>query len=542
MAFLKSFGLISALLLLIASGKAQTVGLLLHTEEAWPGYTLFSNNATTYLIDNCGDKVHFWTSPAAPGSSVYLLENGDLLKTLQLEGNLAAGGSGGGFELQSWEGEEKWRIEHYSDIHHPHHDIAILPNGNFLALVWYVVPADVAESLGRTEQGPFWTERIQEIRIDSEDSFTIVWEWDIIDHSIQDHDPSRENYGNVAEHPELIDINYNDLSTNAPQDWFHMNSIDYSEELDQIMVSVRNYGEIWIIDHSTNTSEASGHSGGNSGKGGDLLYRFGNPEAYRRGTNSTQRFQGQHDAHWIKPGLPNEGQIMVFNNYDSSVSSSIERWYPPIDAEGNYVIEDGQPYGPEEMQYVYQSPSFFASRVSGVRELPNANLLICEGPDGDIFEINTDEEVVWQYINPASIFGAPAIQGGTPMQNQIFRAERYATDFPAFDGKDLSEGTPIELSPDQNDCNLSTANAAVLNTNKGSPLSIHDNTVTDRLYFEVRSKSVKIMLVDLSGMQHLVADFAAGQHSIPLQGFTNGMYLLYAQSELGSGYQRIVKH
>jgi hypothetical protein len=92
-------------------------------------------------------------------------------------------------------------------------------------------------------------------------------------------------YGVVTDHPELVDINFGDTKT----DWMHTNSIDYNEKFDQILISVHNFNEIWVIDHSTTTEEAAGHTGGNSGKGGDLLYRWGNPQAYERGTASDQQ-------------------------------------------------------------------------------------------------------------------------------------------------------------------------------------------------------------------------------------------------------------
>ena len=63
-----------------------------------------------------------------------------------------------------------------------------------------------------------------------------------------------------------------------------MNSVAYHPELDQIVLSVLGFSEIWIIDHGTTTAEAAGHTGGRSGKGGDLLYRWGNPRAYRAGS------------------------------------------------------------------------------------------------------------------------------------------------------------------------------------------------------------------------------------------------------------------
>ena len=87
----------------------------------------------------------------------------------------------------------------------------------------------------------------------------------------------------------------------------HTNSIDYNEEFDQILISVRYFNEIWVIDHSTTTEEAAGHTGGNSGKGGDLLYRWGNPKNIGREPRVINSSLGQHDASWIE-GCPWKGK------------------------------------------------------------------------------------------------------------------------------------------------------------------------------------------------------------------------------------------
>ena len=93
----------------------------------------------------------------------------------------------------------------------------------------------------------------------------------------------------------------------AQPDWLHINAVAYNAELDQIMLSVFEFSEIWVIDHSTTTAEAAGHEGGKYGKGGDLLYRWGNPRAYRAGTVKDQKLFGQHNAHWIAKGFPARG-------------------------------------------------------------------------------------------------------------------------------------------------------------------------------------------------------------------------------------------
>jgi hypothetical protein len=91
-----------------------------------------------------------------------------------------------------------------------------------------------------------------------------------------------------------------------------MNSIDYHPQLDQIAVSVPFVGEIWILDHSPTTEEARGSSGGRSGRGGELLYRWGNPKVYGRGVEADKQLFGQHNVLWIPDGWKNAGHLTVF--------------------------------------------------------------------------------------------------------------------------------------------------------------------------------------------------------------------------------------
>lgn len=89
--------------------------------------------------------------------------------------------------------------------------------------------------------------------------------------------PSAANYQtSIVNHPELLNINYL-----TQKDWLHCNGVDYNPILDQVVISSHNTNEWYVIDHSTTTAQAASHSGGNSGKGGDFLYRWGNPAAYQ---------------------------------------------------------------------------------------------------------------------------------------------------------------------------------------------------------------------------------------------------------------------
>jgi hypothetical protein len=193
----------------------------------------------------------------------------------------------------------------------------------------------------------------------------------------------------------------------------HVNSVDYNTELDQIMLSVHSFHEVWVIDHSTTSEQAASHQGGRSGKGGDLLYRWGNPRAYRNGTRLEQRLFAQHDAHWIPQGLPGAGHMLVFNNGSNRPDgnySSVDEVVLPVDAHGNYAREEYLPFGPERAAWSYSAPdksSFFSMLISGAHRLPNGNTFICSGIPGILFEVTPEKEVVWEYHHPNKMGGNP---------------------------------------------------------------------------------------------------------------------------------------
>ncbi len=285
-------------------------------------------------------------------------------------------------------------------------------------IAWETKTRDEAIMAGRNPDtflgDTFLPDHIIEVKPTGPRTGEIVWEWHVWDHLIQDLDPSHENYGVVADHPELVDINYgNDLVLG---DWLHTNSIDYNEKFDQILISVHSFNEIWVIDHSTTTGQAAGHTGGNSGKGGDLLYRWGNPAAYHTGTAGDQKFFGQHDATWIKTGRPGEGNILVFNNRagNSVAYSSIDEIVPPVNGTGVYTLELGMPYGPGNPLWRYLGnplTSFYAGVFSGVERLKDGNTLICNGIGGKFFEVTPAGMTIWEFTNTYP----------TPYTNHVFK-------------------------------------------------------------------------------------------------------------------------
>jgi hypothetical protein len=440
----------------------QTVGLFLNEPESFQGYTLFAPlpYTSTYLIDNEGNLVHSWDHPYRPGNSVYLLENGHLLRTGLVPDNqvFSGGGAGGIVQEIDWDGTIVWEYTYDNEMHKQHHDVEMLPDGNILMIAWEYKTKAEAILAGRNPalliDNELWPDHIIEVEPAGQSGGDIVWEWHLWDHLIQDHDSTKGNYGIVADHPELVDINYVNGIGNA--DWNHMNAIDYNETLDQIIVSLREFDEIWIIDHSTTTQEASGHTGGKYGKGGDLLYRWGNPQVYRMGTGADRKLFGQHDVQWIPKDLPGGGNILLFNNGWGRTPiefSSVDVISPPINQDGTYGRKPGEAFRPLKLSWTYQDlnpEDFFSSYISGAQRLPNGNTLICSGANGTFFEVTIDKKIVWQYINPVIDTG-PVVQGdpvtkpGDVNLNSVFRAYRYAPDYAGLAGKDLTPGDPVEI-------------------------------------------------------------------------------------------------
>jgi len=536
--FLLIFLFISNLFMLQAQN--QTIGLFLNTPTSYNGYTLLapSTSRSTFLIDNCGEVVHSWSSSDyMPGAVVYLLPDGSLLRTARIQGNFNGGGIGGRIEIYDWDDNLIWEFNYANENVHQHHDVEVLPNGNILILSWERFTEDEIIEAGRNTaslpSAGIWPEHIIEVIPVGTNEADIVWEWHLWDHLVQDFDSTKANYGIVKDHPELMDLNFN-IGAGGPagsSDWIHANAIDYNPQLDQIMLSSRHLSEIWIIDHSTTTEEAASHSGGNAGKGGDFLYRWGNPRAYDRGTVINQKFYGQHDAQWIEAGLPDEGKIMVFNNGQGRPDgnySSVDIITPPLNSDGTYTIEDENAYGPEEQfwRYTTTANDFYSPRVSGAQRLPNGNTLICEGVKGRIFEVDQTSGTHWYYVSPV-IGGNIAPQGTQANANDVFRAYRYPIDFSAFEGKDLTPQGLLETDPLPSDCQIYENDVANENIFDKIAFKIYPNPANDILSIKWNSnKAESIKFYNLIGQEIVNYEGINGELILDASDWKKGIYFV----------------
>ncbi|WP_299227447.1 aryl-sulfate sulfotransferase [uncultured Psychroserpens sp.] len=509
----------------------NTIGTLTNEEGVLNGYTLFTSQTETYLIDNCGQVINQWSSSYPPGNAVYLLENGNLLRAAKTDNpDINFGGRGGRIELFNWEGTLIWEYDYSSSDESQHHDIYPMPNGNVLMLAVTVMDSNEAIMAGRNpanlSQNELYNEQILELEPVGTNSANIVWEWNVKDHLIQDFDNTKANFGIVEDNPQLLDINYIGGS-NGNANWMHVNSIQYNIQLDQIVMSSRLLNEFYIIDHSTTTIEASGSTGGLRGKGGDFLYRWGNPQAYKRGTANDQQLFGQHFPYFIPDGLTDAGKIILYNNGFGRTPRFSEVFLLdlPTESEGVYSYTSGTSYGPSVPEYIYSDPvdptNFYSAILSSALRLPNGNTLICDGDSGYFFEIDVNENIVWEYVNPV---GNTQIltQGDDPLGsgNTSFRALKYAVDYPAFIGRDLTPGNPIELNPDLSNCDLLSVNEFSIK----SSMRTYPNPVTTNLFIDSEKMIESISVYNLLGKK--VIDGLGNIKTIDFTNLADGLYIV----------------
>jgi hypothetical protein len=412
-------------------------GVLVNTPKAFPGYNLLAPIGTTmtYLVDLQGRVVHTWESEYDTASGGFLLPNGHLLRAAHIDNHPlgTAPGRGGRVQEFNWEGELLWDFKFPADKGFSHHDLCKLPNGNVLLIVRTKKgPEEVAAAGGKAAVNIF-VDSILEVRPTGKTTGEVVWEWHVWDHLIQGHDKTKANYGVPAAHPERIDINsrgrddfFASLNKNKSElkklqalgyvgqgsklgrvtDWTHINSVTYNAERDQVMLSVPQFSEVWIIDHSTSKAEAAGRSGGRYGKGGDVLYRWGNPRNYGAGAAKDVQLFFQHDASWIPQGCPGAGHLLVFNNGQKRPAgpySSVDEIVLPVNKDGSYEHKPGAAFGPERPIWTYTAPSKFdfVSRImGGAQRQPNGNTLICASTTATIFEVTPEGEIVWKLVTP----------------------------------------------------------------------------------------------------------------------------------------------
>ena len=526
---MKNFLSIIPMMLLCAFSYGQnTVGLTYADANVSDGYTLFTppSSQKVCLIDNCGRVIKQWQFFENAGLTAYLLENGNVLYAGR--DSLA---------IHDWDDNHVWSYATTDNGILQHHDIEPLPNGNILCVASSTRTGAELTQEGRNPAligSNFKTDGVIEIEPIGTNDANVVWEWYFWDHIIQDFDGTKNNFGVVADHPELINLNY-DHGDNT--DWNHVNGIDYNAVLDQIIISSRNHDELYIIDHSTTANEAASHAGGNAGKGGDFLWRWGNPEVYGQGTSAERRLDGPHDAKWVTPGYLHDGKVTVFNNGgDGVVLASEVIMLDPTFLNGEYAATGNQ-FDPQLPFQIWSGDSLqealFSAKKSGAHALENGGYMICESRGGRFVEVNEQLEVVWMYTNPITSAGAQN-QNYTfsNFENESFRAEKYPINYAGFAGKLFDQPQILE---DVNTLSDGCTTTADIISESSTQISIVNPVEKGQFEIINANPETQFQLIDLSGKLH-----ASWQGSSASLSISSGVYLLKWTSQTEMGTFRIL--
>ncbi len=339
-------------------------------------------NSAAHLLNYEGDELVNWNFNRAIGNDINLLSDGSLLVCLKADNaSITYGGYGGIFRKINADQSIDWEITYSTADYTAHHDVEYLSNGNIIFPVWTERTQAEAAEEGFGGNYDLHPESIIEMNPLTQE---IVWEWHSMDHIIQDYDETKANYGVVADHPNKIDVNYN-FRTRDNGDIMHINGLTLDEENDLLYLTVNNYSEVWVLDHSTTTAEARTGSGGAYGLGGDLVYRFGNPETYDNIGEATL-----NNVHY--PNLLETGNMLVYaNNVYPNQSEVIEfELNPP------YQLVAGQNNEPSVV-WSFTDNDLYSSGLSGAVRMDNGNTLIAEGRDGTLWEVSSDGEIEWLY-------------------------------------------------------------------------------------------------------------------------------------------------
>ncbi|WP_297693246.1 aryl-sulfate sulfotransferase, partial [uncultured Eudoraea sp.] len=196
------------------TGLTVERGLKEKTTLATPGYVMIvpPESTKSHLINLDGEVVHSWVGELAIVNN-YLKENGNLVR-LEVDPDFptfAAGGQAGRIREYDWDGNILWDFEWADEDELIHHDIELMPNGNILAISYEAKSQEEAIAAGRdpehvTKAG-LWPDKIIEIKPSGKTGGEIVWEWHMWDHLVQDQDPTKNNYGVLAENPRKINFN-----------------------------------------------------------------------------------------------------------------------------------------------------------------------------------------------------------------------------------------------------------------------------------------------------------------------------------------------
>ena len=382
--------------------RAYNTFVFFGTQEDGPGQS--------FLIDMNGNEVRHWTRGGFPPLLLDPGVTGGAQGHVLVQLSALDPPAGGGTPVQpatfrnktigemDWEGRVvwEWGSEAPGGAARQHHDLRRLGNGDTLVLANVIHPVRGFTSSTITDDA------IYEVNARGE----IVWRWVASEHLDEfGFTPQQLQLVRATTNPDYLHVNA--MTPVGPNKWFTQGDGRFDPE--NILIGSRNANFVVIIEKKT----------------GRIVWRLG-PEYPARSRaklpHPVDQIVGQHNPHLIAPGLPGEGNLLLFDNQG-------EAGYPPAAMQttgGSRVLE----IDPVKKEVVWEYTgldsdravwTFYSSFISNAERLPNGNTFIDEGMNGRIFQVTRAGDVVWEYINPH--FTHTNTGGGRSLNNALYRAQ-----------------------------------------------------------------------------------------------------------------------
>ncbi len=334
------------------------------------GYTLIAPQTArghVYLIDIQGVVVHEWKMPLRPGRHAVILPNGNM----GYNGNHAHSPSR--YPAWSmWHGGDFSEVTpegevvwHYEDPSH-HHDAQWLPNGNLLYAACEPVPEGFAARVpGGTAHG---TDEVMygDVIREVNRNGNVVWEWKAVDNLNPEDFPIHPGFGRYH--------------------WPLVNGLGVMAD-GTVLMSLRTTAGIVGVDKA-------------SGK-----VKLHVPPSVV--------------SHQHAPVPLANGNILAFDNGNFREGSHVAfSRVVEIDPSSNEVVWS---YADEMVN------AFYTAFMGNAQRLWNGNTHITESATGRLFEVNTEGEVVWEFVMPwfDEYPDADARKTGPGRLNSVFQTWRY---------------------------------------------------------------------------------------------------------------------
>ena len=274
-----------------------------------------------------------------------------------------------------------------------HHDLILLPNGNYLGIVetTSLGPIPIGswtssfqtfgfQANGIIDEFPWVGDKIVEWDRDTKE---VVWSWSVFDYfSIEDFD--------------RIGGTWNEALQSLRYDWTHINAVIFDAEESSIYISVRHLSRISKIAYPS----------------GDVIWNLGHdmPSGdVHLGTDIG--FSFQHGLQKLENGniltLDNGNLSPEFRGTSQPITRAIEIQIDGLEASTIWSHE--------------LAPDLFGFASGNAQKLPNGNVLITTvGGGGRSVEVNASGDIVWEGLYNLSI-----------PDGAVYRAHRIPGLFPA---------------------------------------------------------------------------------------------------------------